>query len=104
MIFSRRQKVANKEREQLWQQRVAQWQSSGLSQREYAVKEGSPVRQVGYWVRRLTEAQDARVRQFKADFRRSPSVHSIRIKYLGSNFRQFCKIFVMARFSFFVCY
>lgn len=51
--------MANIEREQLWQQRVAQWQASGLSQRAYAIKEGFPVRQVGYWVRRLTKAQDA---------------------------------------------
>ena len=50
--------MANKEREQLWQQRVAQWQASGLSLRAYAMKEGFPVRQVGYWVRRLTKAQD----------------------------------------------
>lgn len=56
--FLKGQNVANKEREQLWQQRVSQWQASGLSQRAYAIKEGFPVRQVGYWVRRLTKAQD----------------------------------------------
>lgn len=49
--------MANKEREQLWKERVAQWQASGLSQRAYAVKEGFSIRQVGYWVRRLTKAQ-----------------------------------------------
>lgn len=49
--------MANKEREQLWQERVAQWQASGLSQRAYAMEQGFPVRQVGYWVRRLANSQ-----------------------------------------------
>ena len=49
----------NKEREQLWQDRVAQWQASGMSMRAYAMEHGFPVRQVGYWVRRLTQAQAA---------------------------------------------
>lgn len=35
---------------------MAQWQVSGLSQRAYAMEQGFPVRQVGYWVRRLTKA------------------------------------------------
>lgn len=47
----------NVEREQVWKERVAQWQASGLSQRAYAIEQGLPVRQVGYWVRRLTSAQ-----------------------------------------------
>lgn len=51
--------VANKEREQLWQERVAQWQASGLSQRAYAIEQGFPVRQVGYWIRRVTKSQRA---------------------------------------------
>lgn len=50
--------MANKERERLWEQRVAQWHVSGLSQQAYAIKEGFPVSQVGYWVRRLKKAQD----------------------------------------------
>ena len=45
------------EREQVWQERVAQWRASGLSQRAYAIEHGFPVRQVGYWVRRLTGAR-----------------------------------------------
>ena len=48
--------MANKEREQLWRQRIAQWQVSGLSQRAYAIEQGFPARQVGYWVRRLTKS------------------------------------------------
>lgn len=36
--------------------RVAQWQVSGLSRRAFALREGYPTRQVGYWVRRLTPA------------------------------------------------
>jgi hypothetical protein len=48
--------VANKEREQLWQERVSQWQASGLSQRAYAIEQGFPIRQVGYWVRRLAKS------------------------------------------------
>lgn len=50
--------MANREREQLWQGRVAQWQASGLSQRAYAIANGFPVRQVGYWVRRLAKSQE----------------------------------------------
>lgn len=49
--------MANKDREQLWEVRVAQWQASGLSQRAYSIKEGFPIHQVGYWVRRPTNAQ-----------------------------------------------
>jgi hypothetical protein len=41
------------EREALWQERVQRWRGSGLSQRAFALKHGYPVRQVGYWVRRL---------------------------------------------------
>ena len=52
-------RVRNAEREQVWQERVAQWRASGLSQRAYAIEQGFPVRQVGYWVRRLTAAQAA---------------------------------------------
>ena len=51
--------MKNTEREQVWQARVAQWQASGLSQRAYAVEQGFPVRQVGYWVRRLTAVKVA---------------------------------------------
>jgi hypothetical protein len=45
--------VVNKEREQLWLKRIAHWQESGMSMRAYALEHGFPVRQVGYWVRRL---------------------------------------------------
>lgn len=34
--------MKNTEREQVWQQRVAQWQASGLSQRVYALEQGFP--------------------------------------------------------------
>lgn len=49
--------MKNGEREQVWQERVAQWRASGLSQRAYALQHGFPARQVGYWVRRLTAGQ-----------------------------------------------
>ncbi|NHZ83970.1 hypothetical protein F2P44_32605 [Massilia sp. CCM 8695] len=49
--------VANKEREQLWRERVAQWQASGTSQQAWALEHGFPIRQVGYWVRRLAKSQ-----------------------------------------------
>ena len=49
--------VVNSEREKVWQERVAQWQASGLSRRAYAIEQGFPIRQVGYWVRRLAGAQ-----------------------------------------------
>ena len=48
--------VSNSERQKVWEERVAQWQASGLSQRTYAIEQGFPVRQVGYWVRRLSKA------------------------------------------------
>jgi hypothetical protein len=35
---------------------VAQWRVSGLSQRAYAIEQGFPIRQVGYWVRRLSKS------------------------------------------------
>ena len=34
---------------------MAQWRASGLSQRAYAIEQGFPIRQVGYWVRRLAK-------------------------------------------------
>ena len=51
--------VANKGREQLWQGRLAEWQAGGKSQRAYAIEHGFPVRQFGYWVRRLTKPKAA---------------------------------------------
>jgi hypothetical protein len=44
----------NKELVQLWRDRVAQLQSSGLTQRAYALEHGLSEHQVSYWVRRLT--------------------------------------------------
>ncbi|WP_445352066.1 IS66 family insertion sequence element accessory protein TnpA [Massilia scottii] len=32
----------------VWQERIAQWQASGLSQRAYVLEQGFPVRQVSY--------------------------------------------------------
>ena len=49
--------MANNEREQLWRERVTQWQASGLSQRAYAIEHGFSIRQVSYWVRRLAGEQ-----------------------------------------------
>ncbi|MGK5015019.1 IS66 family insertion sequence element accessory protein TnpA [Janthinobacterium sp. HLS12-2] len=49
----------NSERERVWQERLVQLRASGLSQRAFALKHGIPIRQVGYWVRRLTGAQVA---------------------------------------------
>jgi hypothetical protein len=46
--------MVNTEREAVWQERVEHWRASGLSQRAFALQEGYPIRQVGYWVRRLT--------------------------------------------------
>lgn len=46
--------MTNKDRQKVWEERVAQWRASGLSQRAYAIEQGFPIRQVGYWVRRLT--------------------------------------------------
>jgi len=48
--------VVNTEREAVWQERVEHWRASGLSQRAFALQEGYPIRQVGYWVRRLTRS------------------------------------------------
>ena len=49
--------MANNEREQLWQERVAQWKASGLSQRAFAMEHGYSLSQVGYWIRRLGKLQ-----------------------------------------------
>ncbi|MNY43499.1 hypothetical protein D3C86_1784630 [compost metagenome] len=51
--------MVNTEREAVWQERVAHWRASGLSQRAFALREGYPVRQMGYWVRRLRGAAAA---------------------------------------------
>ena len=51
--------MRNTEREKVWQQRVEQWQSSGQSQRSYAIEHGFAVRQFGYWVRRLAKSTQA---------------------------------------------
>ena len=48
--------MVNTEREAVWQERVEHWRASGLSQRAFALQEGYPIRQVGYWVRRLTRS------------------------------------------------
>ncbi len=45
------------EREEQWQERVQHWRGSGLSQRAYAMQNGYPIRQMGYWVRRLAQAK-----------------------------------------------
>jgi hypothetical protein len=46
-------KMANAEREAMWKECVAQWRSSGLSQRAFAENQGYAQRQLNYWVRRL---------------------------------------------------
>ena len=51
--------MANKAREQLWQERITQLQASGMSQRAYAMEHGFSTRQVSYWVRRMTKSQAA---------------------------------------------
>jgi hypothetical protein len=51
--------MVNTEREAVWQERVEHWRASGLSQRAFALQEGYPIRQVGYWVRRLTRSPAA---------------------------------------------
>ena len=48
--------MSNKDRQKVWEERVAQWRASGLSQRAYAIEQGFSIRQVGYWVRRLTKS------------------------------------------------
>lgn len=48
------EKKENKERAQLWQQRVAQLKASGMSQRAYAMEHGFSEHQISYWVRRMT--------------------------------------------------
>lgn len=45
--------VAKQERQQEWQERVAQWRASGLSQRAFALEHGFSQKQISYWSRRL---------------------------------------------------
>ena len=47
----------NKERAQLWQQRVAQLKASGMSQRAYAMEHGFSEHQVSCRVRRISKPQ-----------------------------------------------
>lgn len=47
--------MVNAEREALWKERVAQWRSSGLSQRAFAEQHGYAQKQLNYWARRLGE-------------------------------------------------
>jgi hypothetical protein len=42
-------------RRALWKERVRQWRDSGLSQRAFALEHGWPVRQAGYWIRKLRD-------------------------------------------------
>jgi len=51
--------MVNTERKAIWQERVEHWRASCLSQRAFALQEGYPVRQMGYWVRRLTGGSPA---------------------------------------------
>lgn len=48
--------MSNKDRQQVWEERVAQWQASGLSRRAYASEQGLSLGQLVYWVRRLSKA------------------------------------------------
>lgn len=45
--------MAKQERQQEWQERVAQWRASGLSQRAFAIEHGFSQKQISYWSRRL---------------------------------------------------
>ena len=38
----------------LWEQRIAAWRGSGLSQRAWSLREGVSPQTFGYWCRRLT--------------------------------------------------
>jgi hypothetical protein len=49
--------VASVEQINEWQERVARWQASGLSQRAFAIENGVSQRQISYWARRLGQAQ-----------------------------------------------
>ena len=51
--------MTNTERETMWRERLAQWQVSGLSLRAYAIAQGWPERQIGYWSRRLARMDAA---------------------------------------------
>ena len=45
--------VAKLERQKEWQERVAQWRASGLSQHAFAIKHGFSQKQISYWSLRL---------------------------------------------------
>lgn len=46
--------MTNTEREALWQERVDRWRASGLTKRAFALQEGYSIRQMSYWIRRLS--------------------------------------------------
>lgn len=43
------------ERERIWEERIAEWQASGMSQQAFAIQQGFPAHQLGYWLRRQEE-------------------------------------------------
>lgn len=47
-------------RRALWKERGQQWRDSGLSQRAFALEHGWPVRQTGYWIRKLRDDAGAK--------------------------------------------
>ncbi|WP_426197724.1 IS66 family insertion sequence element accessory protein TnpA [Massilia sp. DWR3-1-1] len=51
--------MASAEQEKEWQERVAQWSASGLSQRAFALEHGFTQKQISNWSRRVAGVRPA---------------------------------------------
>jgi len=45
--------IDNQEKHQFWQNHVAAWEQSGISQSEYCSRQGLNIKIFGYWKRKL---------------------------------------------------
>ena len=66
--------MVNSNRKSAWRERLFQWRASGMSQRAFAFQQGIPLRQVGYWARRLPDAAMAPAPALLPPVRVAPAV------------------------------
>ena len=59
---------ALRERRAFWQEHLAQWQASGMSQVAYCRQQGLRLAQFGYWKKRLLTARGPATAPTAADF------------------------------------
>ena len=60
--------MSNKQKQELWNERIQDFLASGLSQRAWCEEQGLRVGQLGYWLRKSkTEANSSNVRWLSLD-------------------------------------